>query len=172
MNNTPGFILNFGYFLQFGISLIFLLAPFALGGGHGGGYGGGYGGGHGAAVSSFPTSHGGGVGFHGPLANPHVQKDGHIGDTKEVAAVRGLHFSALAHAGHYGGGGHGGGDGGGDGGHGYWYDGGYEGASHGIFSHGGGTHDGYKGEHGWAGLYAGAASTGHGYGGGYGGGHH
>ena len=57
-----------------------------------------YAGGHSAGTSSFPVSKHGPIGFHGPLAKPVVQKDGHLADTLEVAAARGEHLIAVAKA--------------------------------------------------------------------------
>lgn len=65
----------------------------------GAGYAGAYG--HGA------YGHGG---YHGPLALPVVLPSGYLADTPEVAAAKGAHFSAVAHAAsaaHYSGYGHG-----------------------------------------------------------------
>lgn len=119
-----------------------------------------YAGGHSAGISSYPVSNHGPVGYHGPLAKPLVQKDGHLADTLEVAAARGEHLIAVAKA--HSTAGYGSGDDYGSSGHGSIYDPGYEGALHGIYSHGPATGDIYKGEYGYAGLQS--FSTDHEYG--------
>lgn len=115
-----------------------------------------YAGGHsaGTGISSFPVSRHGPVGYHGPLAKPVVQKDGHLADTLEVAAARGEHLIALSKAHSTAGSGYGSGDdyGSGSSDHGSIADPGYEGALHGIYSYGPATGDIYKGEYGYAGL--------------------
>lgn len=103
----------------------------------------------GSGVSSFPTSNHGPVGYHGPIAKPVVQKDGHLADTVEVAAARGEHLIAALKAqsasGYVGASYD-------DGSSGKYYDGGYEGALHGAYSGGEGTADVYNGQYGYAGL--------------------
>lgn len=111
----------------------------------------------GSGVSSFPTPKHGPVGYHGPLARPVVQKDGHLADTVEVAAARGEHLIAALKAqsaGGYGGASYD------DGSSGKYYDGGYEGALHGAYSGGEGTADLYNGQYGYAGLQS-FSSDGH-----------
>ena len=121
-----------------------------------------YAGGHSAGISSFPVSKHGPIGYHGPLAKPVVQKDGHLADTLEVAATRGEHLIAVAKAHSAAAAGYGGDDyGSGSSGHGSISDPGYEGALHGIYSYGPATGDIYKGEYGYAGLQS--FSTDHGY---------
>lgn len=113
-----------------------------------------------SGVSSYPTSKHGPVGYHGPLAKPVVQKDGHLADTVEVAAARGQHLIAALKAksaGGYGGASYD------DGSSGKYYDGGYEGALHGAYSAGQGTADVYNGQYGYAGLQS-FSADGHGYG--------
>lgn len=119
-------------------------------------------GGHSAGVSSFPVPKHGPVGYHGPLAKPVVQKDGHLADTIEVAAARGEHLIALAKA--HSTSGYGSGDEyGSSDGHGSLYDPAYEGALHGIYSHGPSTGDIYKGEYGYAGLQSFSADHSYGH---------
>lgn len=117
-------------------------------------------GGHSAGISSFPVSKHGPVGYHGPLAKPVVQKDGHLADTIEVAAARGEHLIAVAKA--HSTAGYGSDDDYGSADHGSLYDPSYEGALHGIYSHGPSTGDIYKGDYGYAGLQS--FSTDHSYG--------
>lgn len=102
-----------------------------------------------SGVSSFPTSKHGPVGYHGPLAMPVVQKDGHLADTVEVAAARGQQLIAALKAQSASGYGAASYD---DGSSGKYYDGGYEGALHGAYSGGQGTADVYNGQYGYAGL--------------------
>lgn len=117
-------------------------------------------GGHSVGISSFPVSKHGPIGYHGPLAKPVVQKDGHLADTIEVAAARGEHLIAVAKA--HSTGGYGSAEEYGSSDHGSLYDPSYEGALHGIYSHGQSTADIYKGEYGYAGLQS--FSTDHSYG--------
>lgn len=120
----------------------------------------GFAGGHFAGISSFPVSKHGPIGYHGPLAKPVVQKDGHLADTIEVASARGEHLIAVAKA--HSTGGYGSAEDYGSSDHGSLYDPSYEGALHGIYSHGQLTGDIYKGEYGYAGLQS--FSTDHSYG--------
>lgn len=39
--------------------------------------------------------------YHGPLAKPLLLPSGHLADTHEVAAAKGAHLEALAHAHHH-----------------------------------------------------------------------
>lgn len=103
-----------------------------------------------SGVSSFPTPKHGPVGYHGPLAKPVVQKDGHLADTVEVAAARGQHLIAALKAQSAAGYGAASYDDGSSSGK--YYDGGYEGALHGAYSAGQGTADVYNGQYGYAGL--------------------
>lgn len=128
--NLPEFIVCFQLATT---SLLAVLARLALGSG----------------VSSFPTSKHGPVGYHGPLAKPVVQKDGHLADTVEVAAARGQHLIATLKAQSASGYGAQNYD---DGSSGKYYDAGYEGALHGVYSGGEGTSDVYNGQYGYAGL--------------------
>lgn len=111
-----------------------------------------------SGVSPFPTSKHGPVGYHGPLAQLVVQKDGHLADTVEVAAARGQHLIAALKAqsaSGYGGASYD------ESSSGKYYDGGYEGALQGAYSGGQGSSDVYNGQYGYAGLQS-FSSDGHG----------
>lgn len=92
------------------------LAAVAKAQAHGHGYGGdydGYSGGYGAngyaaGVNGYAAgahgyaagAHGYAAPYHGPIAKPVVLSSGYLADTHDVAALKGAHLNALAHASH------------------------------------------------------------------------